>query len=101
MMLSPKAMSEAIRSKRKKLKEDGVENMVDTAALPQMNPQDVLNLKQKATMQDTMGIDESDKSMASDDPADASMPADSSQDMDKLKRQMARVERILGTLSVG
>ncbi len=97
-MISAKAMSESIRMKRKKVKEDGVENMVDTAALPQMNPQDVMNLKQEAQMDETMDLPE--KNEAPSDPADARVTG-SSQDMDYLKKKMARIERILGTLSVG
>lgn len=97
-MISAKSMSDAIRMKRKKIKDDGVDNMVDTAALPQMNPQDVLNLKQKAQMEETMDLPE--KSMAPDDPADADING-SSQDVTHLKKQMARIAKILGTLSVG
>lgn len=97
-MLSAKSMSDAIRMKRKKLKDDGVENMVDTAALPQMNPQDVMNLKQQAQMEETMDLPE--KSMAPSDPADADING-TSQDMSDLKKKMARIEKILGTLSVG
>lgn len=97
-MISAKALSDAIRMKRKKLKEDGVENMVDTAALPQMNPQDVLNLKQKAQMEETMDLPE--KSMAPDDPADGDIKG-SSQDKKDLSKKMARVGRILGSLKVG
>lgn len=97
-MISAKSMSESIRMKRKKVKEEGVEHMVDTAALPQMNPQDVLNLKHKAQMAETIDIPE--KSEAPDDPADARVEG-TSQDMDYLKKKMARIEKILGTLSVG
>lgn len=96
-MLSAKALSEAIRMKRKKLQDDGVENMVDTAALPQMNPTDVLNLKTKAQIEDTIHPDE--KSMAPSDPADPDKGE--GQDTAMLKKKMARIARILGTLSVG
>lgn len=98
MMMSAKSMSDAIRMKRKKLKADGVDNMVDTAALPQMNPQDVMNLKQKAQMEETMDLPE--KSMAPDDPADSDISG-GSQDMMALKKKMARIAKILGTLSIG
>lgn len=97
-MMSAKSMSESIRMKRKKIKEDGVDNMVDTAPLPQMNPQDILNLKQEAQMDETMDLPE--KNMAPSDPADAQISG-TSQDMEALKKKMARVERILGTLKVG
>jgi hypothetical protein len=97
-MLDAKALSEAIRVKRKKLKEDGVENMIDTDPHPQMNPQDILNLKQKAQMEETMDLEP--KSEAPSDPAHADISG-SSQDVDDLKRQMARVEKILSRLSVG
>lgn len=100
-MIDAKKLSEAIRMKRKKLKEDGVENMVDTAPGPQMNPQDILNLKQQAQMDETMDLPE--KSMAPDDPANASLsdPDGSSQDTEQLKKKMARVASILSRLSVG
>lgn len=97
-MLSAKAMSQAIRMKRKKVSDDGVENMVDTAPLPQMNPQDIYNLKQKAQMQDTMGTPP--EMVGLSDPADADISG-TSQDMEELKRKMARIEKILGTMSVG
>jgi hypothetical protein len=97
-MPSAKAMSEAIRMKRKKVKEDGVDNMVDTGPGPQMNPQDILDLKQQAQMEDTM--DTPEKSMAPSDPADASISG-TSQDTATLKKKMARIGRILGMLSVG
>jgi hypothetical protein len=97
-MLDAKAMSEAIRMKRKKLKDDGVENMVDTAALPQMNPQDVFNLKQKAQMEETMHLPKKDE--APSDPADANIDG-TSQESAMLKKKMAMIARYIGTLSVG
>lgn len=96
--MNAKQMSEAIRMKRKKVKADGVENMIDTAPGPQMNPQDVYNLKQKAVMEETMDLPE--KSMAPSDPADAQVSG-TSQDVAMLKKKMARLAKILGTLSVG
>jgi hypothetical protein len=95
--MNAKQMSEAIRMKRKKVKEEGLENMVDTAALPQMNPQDIHNLKMQAQREETMDLPE--KSMAPDDPADADIKG-TSQDKEALKRHMARIARILGTLSM-
>ena len=86
-------MSEAIRAKRKKLKEDGVDNMVDTTALPQMNPQDILNLKQEAQMADSIDIPE--KSSAPDDPADPAMG--DSQDPTALKKKM-RMTKVFGSM---
>ncbi len=97
-MISAKAMSDSIRAKRKQVKKDGVENMVDTAALPQMNPTDVLNLKQEAQMDETMDLPE--KNEAPSDPADAEVSG-SSQDTMMLKKKMARIAKILGSLSVG
>lgn len=94
-MYSAKAMSEAIRMKRKKVKDGGVENMVDTASLPQMNPQDIYDMKMKAQIQDTLDVP--DKSEAPNDPADADISG-SSQEVDVLKKKMARVARILGSL---
>jgi len=99
-MLDAKKMSEAIRMKRKKLRDDGVDNMVDTAALPQMNPQDVWNEEKKMQMEETIP-GAKDKSMA---PGEATMEGeqvDDSQSLDVLKKKMDRVERILSKLSVG
>ena len=84
-MYSAKALSEAIRMKRKKLKEDGVDNMVDTAPGPQMNPQDIYNNKQRAQYRETMHVPP--KSEAPDDPADESVSG-TSQDEAFLKRKM-------------
>lgn len=98
MMMSAKGMSDAIRMKRKKLKDDGIENMVDTAALPQMNPQDVLNLKQKAQMHETMDIPEAHEGPS--DPADADISG-GSQDMTDLKKKMAMIGKILAKMSIG
>lgn len=97
-MMSAKAMSAAIRMKRKKVQEDGVSNMVDTAAAPQMNPQDILLNKQTAHYREVMGTPE--KNEAPNDPADERVEG-TSQDMAALKKQMARIKKILGHLSVG
>ena|ERR1700722_14084387 len=100
MMLDAKKLSDAIRMKRKKVRADGVENMVDTAALPQMNPQDVWNMEKQAQMEETIP-GAKDKSMA---PGEATMEGpqeNDSQDVADLKRKMDRVERILSKLSVG
>lgn len=97
-MMDAKAMSDAIRMKRKKVKDEGVENMVDTAALPQMNPQDVLNLKQKAQIEETLDVP--DKKEGPDDPADADIEG-TSQSETHLKKKMAMIRKIIGTLSVG
>lgn len=96
-MISAKALSAAIRSKRKKLKEDGVENMIDTAPGPQMNPQDIHNLKMKAQYRETMDI--SDPPEGESDPANAE-PGES-QDVSALKKKMSRLARILDSLSIG
>lgn len=96
-MLDAKKLSEAIRMKRKKVKEEGVDNMIDTAPGPQMNPQDILNMKQEAQIDETLDLP--DKSMAPSDPADPSL--DETQEEKALKRRMARVDKILSMLSVG
>jgi hypothetical protein len=100
-MLDAKSLSEAIRVKRKKLKADGVENMIDTDPHPQMNPQDIMNLKQRAQMEETMHLPQ--KSEAPSDPANASLsdPDGSTQEISELKKKMERVRKILGMLSVG
>lgn len=95
--MDAKSMSSAIRMKRKKLKEGGVEEMIDTAPGPQMNPQDIINLKQKAQIEETLDVPE--KSMAPDDPADPSL--DETQKVMALKKKMARLAKILGSMSVG
>src|SRR5271169_6456154 len=97
MQSSAQRMSDAIRMKRKKVKEEGLENMVDTAALPQMNPQDVLNLKQKAQMEETMDLPA--KIEAPSDPADGNIDG-TSQSMADLKKKMEMIRRIIGTLSM-
>lgn len=97
-MMSAKAMSNAIRMKRKSMKDDGLENAVDTGPAPQMNPQDILNLKQQAQMDETMDLPE--KNSAPDDPADAEISG-GSQDLSQLKKDMAKIAKILGRLSVG
>lgn len=97
-MSMAKMLSEKIRMKRKKLQEDGVENMVDTAPGPQMNPQDILFNKQTAQWQDTMGTPK--KSMAPSDPADEDISG-TSQDEASLTRHMSRVKKIIRGLSIG
>ena len=95
--MNAKAMSDAIRMKRKKVKEEGLDNMVDTAALPQMNPQDIYNLKQRAQISET--LDTPDPEMGPEDPADPSL--DETQTHSGLEKRMARLERILGSLKMG
>jgi hypothetical protein len=94
-MISAKKLSENIRMKRKKMQEDGVENMVDTAAVPQMNPQDVLENKQSAQMQEAMDLPK--KSMAPSDPADEDISG-TDQDVSELKRRMAKVKAVFDKL---
>lgn len=96
-MISAKALSDAIRMKRKKLKADGVENMIDTAPGPQMNPQDIHNLKMEAQYRDTMDIP--DRPEGESDPANAEL--DDSQKVSALKKKMSRLARILDNLSIG
>jgi hypothetical protein len=96
-MISAKSLSEAIRKKRKSLKDGGVENMVDTAPGPQMNPQDVLELKERAHIDEVLDLPE--KSEAPSDPADPELG--DSQKAAALARAMKRVARILGHLKVG
>ena len=95
-MISAKKMSEAIRMKRKKVKEDGVDNMIDTAPGPQMNPQDILNNKQKAQIEET--IDTPEKSSAPSDPADEDISA-SDQEKAELKKRMMRIKGVFDKLS--
>lgn len=97
-MLDAKMMSEKIRMKRKKVAADGVENMVDTAPGPQMNPQDILFNKQTAQWQETMGTPP--KSMAPSDPADEST-AGTSQDKAALAKHMSRVRKSIASMRMG
>lgn len=98
MINSAKMLSDKIRMKRKRMKEEGVDNMVDTAALPQMNPQDVMDLKQTAQWRETMDIP--DPMEGPSDPADGDIKG-GSQDMAELKKQMAKIAKVLSRLSVG
>lgn len=97
MMFSAKSMSDAIRMRRKKLKEEGVENMVDTAALPQMNPQDVWNLEKQAQMEETIP-GSGDGSEAPSGPVMEGEQMDDSQDVAVLKKKMARIKAIFDSL---
>lgn len=97
-MINAKMLSERIRMKRKQVKADGVENMVDTAPGPQMNPQDILFNKQEAQWDRTMDLPP--KSKAPSDPADESIEG-TSQDKMALDRHMARVKKLITMLSVG
>lgn len=97
MAMDAQKMSDAIRVKRKKLKAEGVEKMVDTASLPQMNPQDILNLKQQAQMRETMDIPP--KMEAPSDPADSDI-AGTDQVKAELAKRMARIGKYLGSLHI-
>jgi hypothetical protein len=97
-MINAKMLSERIRMKRKKMASDGVENMVDTAPGPQMNPQDILFNKQTAQWSETMGLPE--KKMAPSDPADEAT-AGTSQDTAALSRHMSRVKKLIGNMKIG
>ncbi len=100
MMLDAKKMSEAIRMKRKKVKEEGLDNMLDTAPLPQMNPQDIWNQEKMAQHEETIpGADEIGTGPGL--PTMEESQKDDSQDVMVLKKQMARVQKILNKLSVG
>ena len=94
-MISAKKMSEAIRMKRKKLMNAGVENMVDTGPAPQMNPNDILEEKQKAHMSEAMDLPE--KSMAPSDPADEDIDG-TDQETSELKKRMKRVKGVFDKL---
>lgn len=99
-MLDAKKMSEAIRNKRKKVKEEGMDNMLDTAPGPQMNSQDIWNQEKMAQHEETIpGADEIKSGPGM--PTMEEKQKDDSQDVSDLKKKMARVGRILGKLSVG
>lgn len=88
-MYNAKKLSESIRMKRKKMKSGEESEVIDTAPAPLMNPQDILNLKQKAQMEETMDLPEKDE--AESDPADPEL--DETQEKSGLKKRMARVKR--------
>lgn len=96
-MMSASKMSEAIRMKRKKLKDDGLENMVDTAPGPQMNAQDVWNEEKKSQREELV-------SGAGDEPSgpgSATMEGeqkDNSQSEEVLEKRMARVRMLFDSL---
>ncbi len=98
-MMSAMKMSEAIRMKRKKVKEEGLDNTLDTAPGPQMNPQDIHNMKLHAE-EEELGDPKhtfDEKSMAPDDPADADLSG-TSQELATLKKKMAMIESIFNKL---
>lgn len=94
MIYSAKSLSDAIRMKRKKLKDDGVANMVDTKAIPQMDPNGIAETKEKAQIEETLDVPE--KSMAPDDPADSTL--DETQTEAGLAKRMRRVKSAFGKL---
>ncbi len=94
-MLSAKNLSEAIRMKRKKLR-DGVE-LTDTAPLPKMNPQDIWNEEKRAQMEETIP-GSGDGSSA---PGEATMEGeqmDDSQKLSFLKARMAKIKALFDSL---
>jgi hypothetical protein len=95
-MYSAKMLSDAIRLKRKKIKEDGVDNMVDTGPRPHMDPNDILLTKQTAQWQETM--DTPEKSEAPSDPADPTLG--DSQKLSDLKKKMSRIAKVFAKLSM-
>lgn len=90
-MYSAKALSEKIRMKRKSMQSGIDSEVIDTAPKPLMNPQDILNNKQKAQMEDTMDLPE--KSEAPSDPADEDIEG-TSQSISTLEKRMSRVKRM-------
>ncbi len=96
-MFSAEKMSEAIRMKRKKLKESGVDGMVDTTAAPQMNPQDVWNLEKQAQMEETIpGAEDAGSGPGS--PTMEGEQVDDSQDTAVLAAKMAMLKKIFSSL---
>lgn len=96
---SAKALSEAIRVKRKRLRESGDERLVDTAALPLMNPQDIWNKEKEAQMEETIpGATERGAGPMS--PNMEEPQKEDSQDVAILKKKMAMVGRILARLKM-
>lgn len=96
-MYSAKQMSDAIRMKRKSMKEEVPADMVDTAPRSEVGPNDILNNKYDAQIHETLDLPV--KSSAPSDPADAELG--DSQKESALKKKMARIAKILGSLSVG
>jgi hypothetical protein len=96
--MDAKMLSDRIRMKRKKVKEDGVENMIDTGPAPQMNPQDVWNLEKKAQLEEIPGADEIGTGPS--DPTMEEPQKDDSQNLAVLKKHMERIRKILGRMSM-
>lgn len=96
-MYSAKQMSDAIRMKRKSMKEEVPGDMVDTAPRSEVGPNEILNNKYDAQIHETLDLPV--KSSAPSDPADAELG--DSQKESALKKKMARIAKILGSLSVG
>lgn len=94
-MMSASKISEAIRAKRKSLKESG--EITDTAPLPGMNPQDIWNKEKEAQMEETIpGADE--RGSAPGSPTMETAQVDDSQSTEVLKKKMARVKAAFGRL---
>jgi hypothetical protein len=56
MIMDAKKLSAAIRAKKKMLKESSPE-MIGTSPVPDMNAQDIEDLKQKGRIEETVGAD--------------------------------------------
>lgn len=97
--MDAKMLSERIRMRRKQVKEEGVENMVDTAALPQMNPQDVWNMEKMAQHEETIENAVSPR-VDAQSPVMEEPQENDSQSMEVLKKHMSRIGKILGRLSM-
>jgi hypothetical protein len=95
--MTAKELSERIRMKRKSLKDSA--DMVDTAALPKMNPQDVWQKEKEMQWEETIPNAVTPSSVAQA-PVMEEEQKDDSQDMAILKKKMAMVGRILARLKM-
>ncbi len=94
-MHSATKMSEAIRMKRKKLRDEG--DLTDTSPKPGMNPQNVWDEEKKAQIEQTIP-GAGDGSTAPGEATMETAQADDSQDTEVLKKRMARVRMLFDSL---
>jgi hypothetical protein len=96
MLMEPKAISRAIRAKKKKVAKAEPE-LVDTDSRPDMSPMDFYDMEQKARIQDTLQTPpkiNADEANLNTDPNNVGLTPE------EMKR-MARLRKYLGGLTTG
>lgn len=86
MSLTASQISKSIREKKKKMMSADPE-LVDTDTRPDMNPQDLMDLTQKARIEDTLGVSPKIN-------ADDTNMNESHQDIDESPEEMGRMKRL-------